>query len=119
ILKDVKSDLENNFLKSMYERMQESHKGRLYLHLRDSFQTSNFLMSTLPRSLKIVVTRFLSSNHRLPVETGAWARPPIEFSLRLCLKCTEGDVGDEYHYLFVCPFFRQERIMYLNEFFRN
>ena len=34
----------------------------------------------------------------------------------ICPKCTS-DLGDEYHYLLVCPFFRAERKRYIPRFY--
>ena len=34
-------------------------------------------------------------------------------SQMFCPLCTQNTIGDEYHYLFICPFFNDERNDYL------
>ena len=42
-------------------------------------------------------------NHRLPIQRGRVMNLPYED--RLCTKCSSADIGDEFHYVFSCPFF--------------
>ena len=65
---------------------------------------------SLPRKLKIIFTKFRCRNHRLPKETGC--RERVLRDTRVCTKCdiAPRDIGDEFHYLFVCYFFKTERI---------
>ncbi len=46
------------------------------------------------------------TNHNLPIEIGRHNK--IERNLRTCTKCDSGDLGDEYHYMFVCKEFLEE-----------
>ena len=42
----------------------------------------------------------------------------IGSQLRLkCKICTTDDIGDEYHYLFTCDFFKSDRKLYLKPYF--
>ena len=56
--------------------------------------------------------KFRLSNHRLPVETGRWENTPLED--RKCILCSKYDIGDEFHYLFVCDHFISDRKKYLS-----
>ena len=58
--------------------------------------------------------RFRTGNHRLPVETGRWAN--ISLAERKCTLCDQ-DIGDEYHYLFICPYFANDRKEYLKSYY--
>jgi len=51
--------------------------------------------------------RFRSSNHNLPIETGRYIN--VERKDRICQLCTSHDIGDEYHYLFICSNFKEDR----------
>ena len=59
--------------------------------------------------------KFRLSNHRLTVETGRWENIPIEE--RKCTVCEANDIGDEFHYLFVCNHFKSERKQFLTPYF--
>ena len=61
------------------------------------------------------MTKFRTSNHNLPIETGRWKN--IERADRLCTLCECEDVGDEYHYLFICNYFKQSRKTYLKPYY--
>lgn len=50
-----------------------------------------------------------TSNHRLPFEKGRWSEIPL--TNRLCPLWGTRDIGDEFHYLLMCPFFRQQKNM--------
>ena len=37
---------------------------------------------------------------KIPIETGRWYN--INKEHRMCTKCSENLIGDEFHYLFIC-----------------
>ena len=43
----------------------------------------------------------------------------IERENRICLLCNSGDIGDEYHYIFSCPVFDNERKSLIRHKFRH
>lgn len=49
--------------------------------------------------------KFRCGSHRLPTETGRF--------FRICDLCNLGELGDEFHYLFNCDYFKQERSKFL------
>ena len=61
------------------------------------------------------IIKYRTGNHQLPVETGRWDDIPL--NKRKCKICTTDDIGDEYHYLFTCDFFKSDRKMYLKPYF--
>ena len=40
----------------------------------------------------------------------------IPRSERVCVKCTQSEIGDEFHYIFNCPFFADQRRTYLPKY---
>ena len=49
-----------------------------------------------------------------------WLNVPffyINRAERFCLLCNQEEIGDEYHYLFVCPHFNNKRKTYLKRYF--
>ena len=53
------------------------------------------------------IIKYRTSNHRLPVKTGRWDN--IQLNGPKCQICPTDDIGDEYHYLFTCYFFKSDR----------
>ena len=69
----------------------------------------------LPENLVKTVVKFRTLNHRLPIQTGRYEG--IERSQRICTKCDLNDLGDEFHYLLLCPYFVKKRQHYLKPYF--
>ena len=55
------------------------------------------------------------SNHKLPVEIGRWENTPLDE--RKYNICSKHDIGDEFHYLFVCNYFQAERKQVLKSYY--
>ena len=56
--------------------------------------------------------RYRCGNHKLPITTGRYNK--VEKIERVCPLCNTKAIGDEHHYLFICPAFTQERSKYIN-----
>jgi hypothetical protein len=65
----------------------------------------------LPKYLTL--SKFRITNHKLPVENGRWKN--IARENRICPLCNNGDIGDEFHYLFKCQYFGNH-LKYLSSF---
>jgi hypothetical protein len=51
--------------------------------------------------------KFRTTNHKLPIETGRWNN--IDRVNRICTKCNNITIGDEYHYIIECEHFSNFR----------
>lgn len=75
-------------------------------------------LKLLPRNLWISMFKFRTDNHKFPVETGRWN--DIEYRERKCTLCDSGDVGDNFHYLLICSYFKSQRNLYVDKkYFRR
>lgn len=61
----------------------------------------------LAQSLGTFYLRFRCMNHRLPIKFGRFIY--VERSNGKCKLCKSGEMGDKYHYLFQCSFFKHGR----------
>lgn len=59
--------------------------------------------------------KFRTANFKLPIETGRWEKIPLHE--RKCDLCNKNDVGDDFHYLLICPFFANERKKFLKPYY--
>ena len=54
------------------------------------------------------------TNHKFPIEIGRYNN--VDYAERYCHIC-RSDLGDEYHYLLVCPFFSNVRRKYIPTYY--
>ena len=57
--------------------------------------------------------QFRTTSHKLPVENGRWKN--IARENRICPLCNNGEIGDEFHYLFKCQYFGNQRKNYIKK----
>ena len=85
------------------DKMRKCLNYRLY---KTEYQFENHL-SKLPLNLAISLVRFRCMNHRLPIEYGRFSR--LERARRKCKLCGNVELGDEFHYMFKCSYFKRQR----------
>ena len=59
----------------------------------------------------LTLCKFRTTNHNLPIEHGRWNNIPREN--RKCNLCNLEEIGDEFHYILNCPYFKQYRDIYI------
>lgn len=64
-------------------------------------------MQKLCKTNCITLCRYRTTNHKLPIETGRWN--DVDRSDRICTLCNSISIADEFHYLFNCKYFENER----------
>ena len=69
-------------------------------------------LALLSKKDRITLSRFRCTSHRLPINNNRFKEAVNEISIE-CPCCDMHESGDEFHYVFVCPFFRKERELYL------
>ena len=69
-------------------------------------------LTILNHKERVDLCKFRCGNHKLPIVTGRHAN--IERHERVCHLCDKQSVGEEYHYVFICPAFNTERAKYLD-----
>ena len=71
----------------------------------------------LPRQHMYALCKFKCANSRIPTITGRYSNKPLED--RTCTVCESNEIGDEFHYLFKCSKFKDERVKYIKAYFIN
>ena len=101
--------MRDNFLQSWHEQTWNSSLCRLYRGLVD-YPTLNKSLCSLDKSSMISVVRFRCGNMAFPSNYHLRNDPLRDPQCHLC-----GDsLGDEFHFLLVCPAIRAQRKMLLN-----
>ena len=102
----ISQTLHDIFLQDWNATINTTSKGRNYKLFKTNTNFETFLIS-LPRSSSIPMIKFRTANHKLPIEVGRWEN--IVYEDRKCNFCDKNDLGDEFHYLFICSYFQNER----------
>ena len=84
-----------------------------YRIFKEILTFENYLKSDLSSSLCIYLTKFRLCNHKLPIQVGRYKN--IVRSQRICDSCNV--LGDEYHFLFICPIFNNVRSLYIPKYY--
>ena len=120
----------NNFKKMINQRMKDQYIQSWENEVSNNSICYNYRMfktifcyeqylSTLERPLRDYLIRIRLSNHRLPIHSKRFVDIPR--NERLCELCNLGEIGDEYHYIFVCKDERivRERNVNIKQYYRN
>jgi hypothetical protein len=59
--------------------------------------------------------RFRTANNKLPIEIGRWNN--TNRNKRMCTHCNKNELDDEFHYILDCPFFEQDRTIYIPKYY--
>ena len=102
----ISQTLHDIFQQDWNATINTTSKGRNYKLFKTNTNFKTFLIS-LPRSSSIPMIKFRTANHKLPIEVGRWEN--IVYEERKCNFCDKNDLGDEFHYLFICSYFQNER----------
>ena len=98
----VKESLKNAYIQEWYSLIDNNSIFINYRILKNEFCEEPYL-TKIPSSCAISLLRFRVTNNYLPVNRLRYQN--ILRYDRKCEKCNLNEIGDEFHYLFVCPFF--------------
>ena len=73
-----------------------------YRIFKENFEFENYFRVLEDKDI-YTLCKFRTTNHKLPIETGRWNN--IDRVNRICTKCDNITIGDEYHYIMECEHF--------------
>ena len=79
------------------------------------FWKEDYLDFILEKKYRIAFTKFRLSSHDLAIERGRFEN--IERNDRLCRHCNLNMIESEYHFMLVCPLYRDLRNKYLKKYY--
>jgi hypothetical protein len=82
-------------------------------------QYESYLNKVTNSKHKRALTKLRLSSTGLRIETGRHGSNRIYRHLSTCQLCSSVDIEDEYHFVFVCPCYKDLRIMYIPLYDRN
>jgi hypothetical protein len=110
----VKFCLKDQYLHQWYTRIDNDDLYINYRMFKPNFGQDAFF-TLLPNECMITLLKFRTTNNALPVNKLRYNN--VVRGDRICTKCNVNEVGDEFHYLFVCPYFADTRKQYLPCYF--
>ena len=94
---NVKRRLSDSFIHNWYISIDQGSMFLNYRMFKTMFVQERYI-SLLPTNLAIRLARFRTTNNSLPVNKLRFDAIPRDE--RLCQKCPQREVGDEFHYIF-------------------
>ena len=113
--KSTKRILTAQFIQEWLTKDSQSRKALAYFSFKQNFELEKYFVM-LPCKLYLLLFKLRTANHKLPAETGHW--DGTARNERSCSLCDRHDIGDEFHYIFKCPYF-ESNTKFINPYFRN
>jgi len=110
-VEEFKRRVYDNFTQDWYRTLNNSSMLDVYRNFKINFEYESYL-DILPRSLRYFFTRLRLSAHPLHIQTGRYARD-VARNQRHCMCCNSTDIEDEFHFICICPAFRNIRKKYI------
>lgn len=84
------------------------NKLKSYSSFKSVFEMENYIMC-MNKMKRRQFTKLRISSHHLAIETGRYTRPITPRNERFCKSCTLQALGDEFHFMLICPKFDVQR----------
>ena len=99
----------------MYSTINNSNRLEMYSRYNHDFELENYYDFIKDKKFKFALTKFRLASHDLVIERGRYEN--IDRSERICRYCNGNFVESEYHFLLVCPFYRELRQRYMKLYY--
>ncbi len=109
-------ELKSKYSQQWLDQMQSPSTCSTYSIFKQNLQFEPYLLK-LKQSLAIPLCKLRCINHRLPVIAERYSNIPRAEGI--CNLCTDGEVGDKFHYIFNCSHFDKERSQFINRKYMN
>ena len=90
-------------------------KLKTYANFKKSFGMENYLLCMKTKNKRRHLTKLRISAHHLPIEKGRYSRPVTPRDQRFCQSCDMMSIGDEFHFLLVCPKHDEQRLILFDQ----
>ena len=114
----ISQELENRFVQEWNFEVNRNRKCVIYRNIKDEPSLESYL-SKLSFSDRRYLCKFRTGNHRLPITESRYVEGGLGLDVTVCKMCNQYDLCDEFHVLFVCKHFEEQRKKYLKKYFYN
>ena len=106
-LNKVIERLKDQYLQYFYSELNKCSKLITYNKIKKEFTREKYLDCVTNDKHRLALSRFRCSAHKLAIEEGRYRN--IERNQRICTRCNINVIENEYHFLLVCPLYRDIR----------
>ena len=99
----------------MYININNSRRLNTYCIFKHTFNLEPYLDNITNKRFRIALSRFRLSSHKLEIQRGRYHT--IDSENRICEICNLKAIENEYHFVLVCPLYRDIRTQYLTSFY--
>ena len=103
--KEIIQRLKDQFIQTWLSEVWNSNNCRNYHIFKTTFSFETYLIE-LSRKDATSLCKFRTGSNKIPIITGKFNN--IDRDKRICPLCNS-DIGDEFHYIFICTFFETSR----------
>jgi hypothetical protein len=104
-------------MQEWYTSINNSSRLETFALFKHKFQQEKYLEIISENKYRIALTRFRISSHDLLIETGRHTN--IDRQNRICKNCNMNMIESEYHFLLVCPKYRDLRKKYIKPYYQS
>ena len=109
----VKLRFSDIYKQEWFSDIYRSNTCAMYRIIKNKFGFESYLLNDY--KCRITLCKLRLGNHKLPIVKGRFYNTNREE--RICNLCASNSIGDEFHYLFECCYFSEERSKYLKKYF--
>jgi hypothetical protein len=113
----LKKRIFDTYKQNWYSEINNSRKLDTYALFKHEFDLEQYLKVLPECKFKNALVKFRVSSHNLRIETGRYENLIREE--RLCIYCNMNRIENEYHFLLVCPYYRELRNKYFKAYFNH
>ena len=111
----IRQRIVDTYQQSWYSEINNSSRLVSYCVFKHNFKLEKYLTLNIDQKYKLAFTRFRTSSHSLFIENGRYENKPRE--QRICQLCNMNKIENEFHFLLVCPKYRELRQKYFKPYF--
>jgi hypothetical protein len=113
----IKTRIIDIYMQEWYTSINNSSRLETFALFKHKFQQEKYLEIISENKYRIALTRFRISSHDLLIETGRHTN--IDRQNRICKNCNMNMIESEYHFLLVCPKYRDLRKKYIKPYYQS
>ena len=110
----IKQRILDIYKQTWYVAVNNSNRLLLYSRYKHEFIFEKYLDFIVEKKYRIALRQFRLSSHDLEIERGRYA--DVDRHARICHFCDNNQIENEYHFLIICPLYRELRKLYMNRY---